>query len=283
MLRWTASGAVRLPTTVQVRCRVAAPTGLDVRADAPSRALRADEIDENLRWFVARIDPRRPRCDGLVLSHPQADAATASAVVAARQQGLRQVVVHTTPDDLHAAVALGADALAVAIVDRVPLWPSTPATAVVSLGLLDAVADLADALVRRPPSRVVFAWPAPAPDRPPPPAWDVVGATLVAVGARLDAAGLRWGVKGLPACALRDAGVPSAASRAWRTRNRYLVDADHQGAAARLWMPDVVVLSRPETCRRCRVAFACDGVARPWLDARLAGALRPFGEERAAA
>jgi hypothetical protein len=278
MLRWTSAGAVRMPATVQIRC-AAAPT-LAVRHVPAARAMTAEEVGGNLRWFAAREGPRQPRCEGAVLSDPPADDDLRRDVALARGMGLRRVVVHADVGAIGVAAFLGADA--VAVLFRGPLRHdgAVALTAVVRLdaeGLAD-LAGTAEALVRSAPARVIFSWPTPVATDEAPPTWTLVGEALRRAGPVLDAAGLPWGVKGLPACALRDAGVDGARARAWRTGNRFVVDADHQRDAALLWMPDVVVSAHRESCRRCALAPACDGVPAAWLDRGLAGPLRPFDE-----
>ena len=89
--------------------------------------------------------------------------------------------------------------------------------------------------------------------------------------ARLREEGIPCGVKGLPICRL-DGDVDAA----WRSGNRWYVDAAHQCDAALLFFPGVVRFSKGDSCRFCSADGRCDGVPEPWLERGLAGPLIPI-------
>ncbi len=284
MLRWTAAGAVLMPSAVQIRCGTEGLAGLAAGAPALSSPMSADDVVNNLSWFVNRLDPRQTRCTTAVLSDPSDDVDVLSrGVEAAREVGLRRLTVHVPPERVHLAARLGADAVAVPVTSlHAASWKACTVelTAVVPLARerLPELTALAARFVKLRPNRVVFHWPSPVPGAEPPPRYDVLGAPLRVAVAALDAASIAWGVKGLPACALAAMGMSAPEAHAWRTHNRWLVDAQHQLGAALLWFPQVVRAIHVDSCRVCRAASRCDGVALQWLEAGLAGPLEPIGE-----
>jgi hypothetical protein len=269
MLAWTGSGAVEAPTSVQIR--VSAGTDrLPAGAPPPSRAMTRDELLDNVHWFaVRRAGPRAAACTQLVLSGVDAVPDWAAVVPAARGWGVQRITVHGRPrpapmvDGWVVVVRQPSDAVARASW-AIPLEEEV-------LPRLPALVEAARAL--RPPG-VTFTWPFPSHGvPPPPPAPVVVDAARWAIEASR-AAGLAVVVKGLPPCTL--ASIADGGALAWRTRNRWVVDADHQREQALLFFPDILRFARPDSCRVCAWATRCDGVAAPWLDAGLAGPLTPI-------
>ena len=77
MLRWTAAGAVSEPTAVQIRLSPRYPGRVRAGAPSPQRSLTEEEVDDNVRWFVAeRVGPRTPACTTVVLSAKPAPPGT---------------------------------------------------------------------------------------------------------------------------------------------------------------------------------------------------------------
>jgi hypothetical protein len=229
-----------------------------------------EELLDNVHWFaVRRVGPRAAACTQLVLSGVDALEDWTAVLPAARGWGVQRIIVHGRPrpglavDSWVAVVRHPADGVAGAS------W-AIPLDAEV-LPRLAALADAARAL--RPPG-VTFTWPFPSHGVPPPPPAPVVVEAARSAIEGLRAAGLSVVVKGLPPCTLRSVG--EGAALAWRTRNRWVVDADHQRERALLFFPDVLRFARPDGCRVCAWATRCDGVAAPWLDAGLAGPLQPI-------
>ena len=126
----------------------------------------------------------------------------------------------------------------------------------------------------RSPDLVVLTWPYPGGAQPPH-ASDCARPVESAI-ARLRAAGIRVGLKGLPLCALAPAAREPELT--WRSGNRWYVDADHQLDRALLFFPQVVHLARRDACRFCALTSRCDGVAEAWLDAALVS-LEPIATE----
>ncbi len=268
MLTFTGAGVVSTPTTLQVRV---APDGHGlVRAHAaPGRALTDDELIANIRHLTeGQRGPRAHPCDALVLSGVPADrvGSLTAVIAAARGWGIRHVTLHTAADV--PPQPIGLDAVGVVVrgpedVARLRAWPAARRTAVLLLddaASFDACVGGLDGI-----DAVAVTWPFP-PVQPLP--LDQVGPCLDAVAAaRGDA---DWVIKGLPACLVGD-----HAQRVRRSRNRFLVDADHQLAAARLFFPDVVRWAKIDSCRFCAHDARCDGVAREWLERGLVGKLQP--------
>jgi hypothetical protein len=177
--------------------------------------------------------------------------------------GIVRVVAHSAPGD---DPIPGVDERVVRFSGEAPavLGPWT-AVVVLEPGAERAVA----ALPQAGPSRVVFSWPFPADaELLPPPR---VVALLDAFAASSWGASVPWTIKGLPACLLG----PHAGRQA-RTANRWYVDADHRGAAALLFSPDVLRFSKADSCRFCTFDELCDGVATGWFDRGVSALLRPM-------
>ncbi len=238
-----------------------------------------DEVWANIeRLTPDRVGPRGAPCDQLVLSgvpEPEA-AALASVVRRARAVGVQRVTLHLgrglglldSPLGVEAdvrsvvvrtvdeALALGARASRIDVV--VPLSHDGVA----------ALPAIAAALAPLSPRRLVLTWP--LVDDDPPPRAAVAVAAIASVAPSLIRAGVEVGVKGIPACLL------AGAAPSWRSANRVYVDADHQGAAALLFFPDVVRFRKEDVCRFCDASPRCDGVPAAWADLGLHGALAPI-------
>ncbi len=282
MLRWTTSGAVAAPATVQIRLTPSYLGRVVAGAPLPARALTHDELLENLYYFVkGRVGPRTRGCDAVVLSgldDAEPDA-LASALADARRWGLRRAVVHAGTSEGALVERLGplADVLVRVI--------SSPGPAVERAGakclhlavplrrpVLDQLDDIVDRLIARPADLVVLTWPYPG-GEPPPVASECAPRVGEAI-CRLAEHGMDVGLKGLPVCLLSP--EHRTAARSWRSGNRWYVDAEHQKDDALLFFPQVVQLTRPDSCRFCVAAGHCDGVAEEWYDAGLVGCLEPI-------
>jgi len=282
VLRFTASGAVSSPTTLQIRVTRRFEGRVHAGAPHPAGTLTAEEVRENVLHFTQDVGPRRSPCDALVLSGVSlsTQAGLADALADRRALGIARVSVHLGRGDraVFARSALGAltDAVAVTVagvqdvadVARLSadgLW----VTAVVVLdakGMAHA-ATWVRALAATSVSRVVLPWPLSGPTPPPASAVAQVARGLLAC---LDGAGVVAGIKGLPAC---KAMVPAA--RVWRSANRWYVDSEHQRGEALLFFPDVVAFAKGEGCRFCPLDGRCDGAPRIWVDAGVVGELSP--------
>lgn len=262
MLAFTGAGVVSSPSAVQIRMGARFPGRLAARAPDPSRRMTDAEVLDTLRHFTDGLrGPRTRPCTRLVLSGLDADrlAHLPAILQAARRQGFDHVVLHggTTP------IPDGLD------VDVVVLRAGTTAptgiarTWVVELGqgTLAAVEAEAEALLAD-GERVVLTWP-----------WsdDARAAAPHEVRAMVERLPRGTGtlhLRGLPACLVGDLSPRRAA-------NRWYVDADHQGAAALLFFPDVLRFAKRDSCRFCSFDERCDGVAYHWLE-RLAPGMLPL-------
>lgn len=281
MLRWTAAGAVAEPAAVQVRVASRFPGRIAAGAPSATRDLTPDEVLANLKWFaVDRVGPRAAACTAAVLSGVTDPAALVPVLAAARSFGVQRVTWHLGEEAPHPELAAAVDVVvAVMRSARPAAVPGARELHVVIplehdvLARLDAItAELA----ARPPDRVVFQWPLPGATAPPPPA-HLAAATVRPHLARLSASSVPVGVKGLPPCVLAPGPVlGSWGDHAWRTGNRWYVDADHQKDAALMFFPDLVRQVKVESCRFCDASPACDGVAEDWLRQGLVGPLTPI-------
>lgn len=275
MLKFTAAGIVAAPRAVQVRVGSAAAGALGAGAPTPSRDMRPDEVEAAISWFtIGQRGPRAHRCDEVVLSAVVEPVAVAlpALVATARGWGVRRFVLHLT-----APVAANAEVDEVVVVARQPAdlarlagW-SARRVVVLPLearamedGRLDEAA--ASAIAAR-PDGIVLSWPFPPGPTPAPPEAVVgwIDRHQAALG------GLAWSVKGIPGCL-----VGRHAARRSRTRNRWYVDADRQGAAATLVVPGLIRFARPDLCRFCALDAVCDGVPAAWLDRGLAPGVHPI-------
>jgi hypothetical protein len=276
MLRFTEAGVVGLPDAVQIRVDPSFSARVRAGAPVPSRALSDEEVLHNVQHFTeGQRGPRSRRCVTLVLSgvDGQRAALLVPVMTRARAWGVRRVVVHAEGEGLG---ELPVDVVAGVVrapedVQRLQSWAAPEHNAVLSLeaGTLGAVARSVEAILRSEIRTVTLSWPYPAGGTPAPER--EVGELLAEVGPALDAAGVRWTLKGLPACLAGPFG-----GRATRTHNRWYVDAEHQAGAALLFRPDLLRLMKPEVCRFCALDAGCDGVAEGWLASRTLTVLRPI-------
>jgi hypothetical protein len=294
MIKWTSSGAVATPTTVQIRVQRSYPGRIRAGAPVPTRSMSPEEVATNIQHFTAGLRaPRSIPCDGLVLSGVGVAnrSDTPDAIAQARAEGIENIVLHVGVEDLDSFSAQ----LFLHTVDTlvVPVQPdsgtlTTSARAIsaareaglrvaavtgLTPSALPSLTAVARVLAAARPAAMTFTYPFPingneAADAPLPhravtalrPALDI-----------LDAAHVPTIIKGLPACHLG-----SDAHRLGKTGNRWYVDADHQCDEALLFFPDVVAFHKDEVCRFCPADSACDGFFATYL--RRAGfpPLRPL-------
>ncbi len=103
MLSWTEAGAVKRPTTLQLRVHRRYPGRVRARAPEPTRSLSREEILANLHWFTeGQRGPRTAPCTALVLSGIGllAHHDTRPVLRHARALGMDHLVLHASPDDL---------------------------------------------------------------------------------------------------------------------------------------------------------------------------------------
>ncbi len=283
MIKWTSSGAVPSPTTVQIRVQRSYPGRIRAGAPIPTRSMSADELLENIRYFTVHMrTPRTTPCTGLVLSgvgvanRPD----TLPAIALARSEGVESVVLHVGVEDLDTFDAHRFQDTVNTLV--VPVQPDTGALTASARAIssarqaglrvaahtsltpkaLPSLSSVARILSAAQPAAMTFTYPFPingneARDAPVPqrtmtalrPALDILDAAKVSVS-----------VKGLPACHLGQ-----DAHRLGKTGNRWYVDADHQQADALLFFPDVVAFYKDEVCRFCSADGDCDGFFATYL------------------
>ncbi|HCH64860.1 MAG TPA: hypothetical protein DFR83_18790 [Deltaproteobacteria bacterium] len=280
MLRWTPSGAVTLPDTVQIRVEVSYPDRLPAGAPSPTRRLEPNELIDNIVYFTKGLDtPRTRPCVSMVLSgHGVATRSDIpTALRQARALGVRWTVLHAGHSELDRIDVSWMDGL----VDRLvlPVHRAAPldryehlvaacrarAISVVfavdlRASLLPDLPEVAGALDALKPAAIVFTWPFPMDGLPAERAsedahWrEQVERGLQAVQ---NAPAL---VRGLPICYL-----PQHPSLFRRTSNRWYVDAAHQKQHALLFLPDVVQFDKADACRFCTMDHLCDGFFQPYL------------------
>jgi hypothetical protein len=288
MLSWTDAGAVQRPETLQIRVQRRYPGRVRAGAPEPARSLTLAEVLENLRFFTeGQRGPRSAPCTGLVLSGVGllSSPDTSLILTAARDLGIRRVVLHAGIEDLATLAPARWRGLVDSLV--VPLRPTDAepgmpledtriaACRAAGIGLaVNCVLDAATlpvlpALVaaarRWEPASFTLSYPFPGAAEP---TALVRPAALLpamrAVVAELRGQACPPRVKGLPACYLGDLAALLAPSS-----NRWYVDAEHQGAGALLFFPDVLAFHKGESCRFCSMEPACDGFFAEWL--RLGG------------
>lgn len=274
-LRWTTRGAVSLPETLQIRA-APSPGVLAAGAPVPSRAMSEEELSANIRWF-SRPGPRGRPVSGLVLSGlPSDPTALVRPVEEGRSGSIRRVILHADGralgEILSSVLARLVDQLTVAVRDprdlpdceTIPL----PVDALVPLeeAVLPRLPEIAAALVRSRPRRVVFTWPFPGSGAPPRPVSEVVAALGPALSLL---SGMPFSIKGIPGCALLGILGERVREHIARSGNRWYVDSSHQLDGALLFLPDVLTFGKREICRFCVLDERCDGAAEPWLQAGL--------------
>jgi hypothetical protein len=283
MIRWTAAGAVANPTTVQIRVQRSYPGRIRAGAPVPTRSMSPEELTENINFFTTgMIGPRSTPCTGLVLSGVAVArrADTADAIRLARNQGVKNVVLHLGGEDLSTikidhfkglvdtlVVPVQPESVALADVIRVireakAAQLSVAANTVLTANALPGLTRAARSIGRASPQSMTYTYPFPingneATNAPAPPR--VMSALRPALS-ELDRAGIRARVKGLPACHLGH-----DAHRLGKTSNRYYVDADHQCAEAMMFFPDVVRFFKGDACRFCALDGECDGFFATYL------------------
>lgn len=284
MLRWTAAGAVEEPTAVQIRIRAEFAGRIRAGAPEPARSLTLDEVEQNLAWFARdRVGPRTPACTRAVLSGVPDPPQLVPVVERARALGIEHFVWHLGAAPIDPELAGAVDVLV--RVARGPWDLDGPEASgldcalhvVVPLeaGVFHGLDRMAQWLIDRGPDRVVFQWPFPGSGSLPSRASEAAAAVRGAV-TLLASAGVPVGVKGLPPCLLAPGPVVGRwAEHAWRSANRWYVDADHQKDEALVFFPELVRLTKVEACRFCSVSDRCEGVVEEWLGQGLVGVLTP--------
>ena len=283
MLSWTKAGAVKRPTTLQIRVQRRYPGRVRAGAPTPTRGLSHQELLANLRHFTeGQRGPRTAPCTTLVLSGVGllSSPETEAVLQAARQLGIERVVLHAGTEDLAGFQAEPWQPLVDVLV--VPLQPGASAllehgaravaacraagiqvaaNTVLSRTAVPSLPALAQLAARLAPHSLTLSYPFPtSPDQPPPPTPSELLPALSTAVELLEAAGAEPRVKGLPACYLGD-----LADRLQPSSNRWYVDADHQLARALLFFPDVLAFHKADVCRFCSRDDRCDGFFSPWL------------------
>lgn len=295
MLRWTPSGAVAAPETVQIRVQRSYPGRIRAGAPVPTRSLSPAELESNLRYFTEGLrGPRSRPCVRLVLSGVGVASRPdlAAALDLARELGLEHTVLHVGPEDLaDLDVAPLAGRVAMLVLPVQPVGSALDAAAralgraaeaglpvaantVLSAEALAALSAAARLLASAAPRQVTFTYPFPV-DEGVAASLPLPAEALAALGPALrilEAAGVQAVIKGLPACHLG-----AEADRLRRTSNRWYVDADHQREEALLFFPDVVRFHKEDLCRFCERDASCDGSFAAWLRRPGVPPLRPIG------
>lgn len=284
MIRWTSAGAVADAPTVQIRINRAFVGRIGAGAPEPSRDLTRGEVLANVDHFTKkRAGPRTQPCTGLVLSGGGllGRGDLEELIQGARGMGIERVVLHGGLEEVEGLAVRGlADEIVVSAsafevlvgfasleLPDVRLSLALPLNEQV-VGRLD---DLLEQIADGPFSRLVLTWPFGGET---PPAAERVVEALQTVAGRLEALPIPWGVKNLPRCQL--AGWELEAERIWRSGNRWYVDADHQGAEALLFFPDVLRFHKADSCRYCKWDRQCDGVFERWHQGGLTKPLQPI-------
>lgn len=285
VLRFTTSGLVSTPTTLQIRVSRAHPGRLAVGAPVPSRDLRDEEVGAALHHFLVGLrGPRTRPCRAVVLSGdrlaeraelaPWLKAARASMGLerttlhlgAGERTALRRSPLRAVIDDLVIVVRSESDIADVAALERAAFRVS--AVLPLDEAGLPRLETMCSALARLGARRVVLTWPMAG---QPPPHAAHVAVRLPGPVRMLESAGTTVVIKGIPPCVLG-----ALCDRTSRTRNRWYVDADHQTDQALLFFPDIVRFAKVDTCRFCSADAHCDGSPKAWLDSRRVGPLRPL-------
>jgi hypothetical protein len=283
MLSWTEAGAVKRPTTLQIRVQRRYPGRVRAGAPTPTRSLSRAEILANLRHFTeGQRGPRTTPCTALVLSGVGllSSADTRPVLTQARSLGIEHVVLHADAEDLADFAAEpwrglvnvlvvplqpdgshgleeGADAVAACRAAGVAVAVNTVLSAA-ALGYLERVAQIAAGLA---PDSCTFSFPFPTgANQVPPPAPALLLPALKRAVATLEAVGAEPRIKGLPACYLG-----SLAEHLGPSSNRFYVDADHQLHQALMFFPHVLSFHKGDACRFCSRDSRCDGFFAEWL------------------
>jgi len=281
MLRWTPSGAVSTPATVQIRVEDQYPDRLSAGAPQPTRSLHPDELRQNILYFTQKLNtPRTRPCTSLVLSgHGVATRPDVPAAIAlGREHGLQWVVLHAGTDELARVSVPWMQGLVDQLV--LPVRGDAPLGRLLSLveacrahrvGVVFAVElnrdtvptlpEMATRLAAATPASVAFTWPfpragGPAERAPTPGSWEVPLSSAIEA-----LRGTRLVIRGLPTCH-----VSGHADRFRRTSNRWYVDASHQQQEAMLFLPDVVQFTKSDACRFCSMDDRCDGFFQAYID-----------------
>ncbi len=299
MLSWTKAGAVKRPTTLQIRVQRRYPGRVRAGAPTPTRSLQPEEVLRNLRHFTeGKRGPRSAPCTTLVLSGVGllSSPHTAPLLTTARELGIERAVLHAGGEDLEGFEARTWSGLIDVLV--VPLGSGTEggpeagakaiaacrgagiqvsANLVLEATALPGLPRLAALAAELEPHAITLSYPFPTgAERPaPPPPAQLLPALGEAVGALL-AGGAQPRIKGLPACYLGP-----LARHLQPSSNRWYVDAEHQLDGALLFFPDVLAFHKSDPCRFCELDPRCDGFFTQWL--RLPGfpPLEPVGDPTA--
>lgn len=278
MLRWTGSGAVTMPKTLQVRLQRTYPGRVRAGAPLPTRAMSTEEVIENINHFTT-VSTRGQVVEAVVFTG--VGAASRSDLerlcAHARERCVRRLVLHAGVEDLEQLPAVipvdrlvlplqvGEAAATLSLADSAlrrarEAGLEVGANTVLSPTALPLLAAVARVVRHTGCQSLTFTYPFPvdgsqSSDVVPPPA---AVAALREVVPLLE--GISLDIKGLPICYLGELG-----RFVRRTANRWYVDADHQRERALLFFPDVVSFFKEEDCRFCAADGACDGFFATYL------------------
>ena len=251
MMSWTASGLVRTPSTVQIRCSLDTPKELKAGAPQPSRSLSNQELRENLQYFRFGLDtPRTIPCSSLTLSGLNGDDWERFEII--QDFPFEYITLHANPEQLHwkeleryqtsfhrLSIPLNAQTHNIDI----PQWAIPKTTIVISLeeGLENWLPKTIVKSNREGWNPFIFLYPFPLNTQSSPLSPQKAIDLLDRLTQDCRHAPI---VKGLPYCLAKTTYNLFA-----KTSNRWYVDAQHQKEKALLFFPDVSCYYKDDQCR----------------------------------
>ena len=267
MISWTASGLVRTPNTVQIRCNSDTPKELKAGAPQPSRALSIQELRDNLEYFRFGLDtPRTIPCTSLTLSGLNGDDWQRLETV--QLFPFQYITLHANPESINwteleqykdsfqrLSIPLNCQTHEL----NIPEWAISKTTIVISLeeGLDTWLPMTIEKSNREGWNPFVFLYPFPLNRQSSPLSPQQAIEILEQLAQNCTKTPI---IKGLPYCLAKTKYNLFA-----KTSNRWYVDAQHQKEKALLFFPDVSCYYKDDQCRSCRHNEECDGFFLEYL------------------
>ena len=264
MLRWTNSGAVDWPQTVQIRIAKRYEQRIKANAPEPSRRMSISEIDENLHYFRHTLNtPRTTPCTSITLSGLQEESEESILQIKERIEGFefQYIRAHIDEQSIQLVPYLEfVNHISLTIHENVllPLSPKSYSKIQYSIALsqqnLPVLKEIIEILRSIHPFPITLMYPFPL-------RADIIhnAPSIHSVQKAVEKIDPTIPIVGIPKCL-------SLRSASKKTSNRWYIDADHQKERALLFFPDLLRYYKSDECRFCSMTTDCNGFFSQYLN-----------------
>lgn len=264
MLRWTDSGAVTWPQTLQIRISKRYDQRIKANAPEPTRRMSLAEIQDNLQYFRHKLDtPRTKPCSSITLSGLQEESMESieALKVVLGLFDFSYIRAHLDTQSIHLASHLEfVDHISITLHDSIILPPHADLYAKVQYSIALSSQNLVVLSEMIASLQAIYAFPItlmyPFPLRT-----DIIhnAPSIQDVQKAVQHIDPNIPIVGIPKCL-------SLRSLSKKTSNRWYIDADHQKDQALLFFPDLLRYYKSDECRFCSMATKCNGFFSQYLN-----------------